>query len=145
VSERKKDPDYLKSKVTTGGGIVGSKKVPDDIYDAVILDFVQYKAVNKYKKDDEGRPLMKTNLRWIFEITGPDFEGEKVTGISTKSMNLKSKTYEWVSNMLGHGPDPDTDFDYRSLIGKAVRVSVEKSEKGFSNVVDILKPKGRKE
>jgi len=143
-SERKKDPDYLKSKVTTGTGTgVGSKKVEDDVYEAVILDLIPYEALNKFKKDEEGNFLKKTNLRWVFEITGPDFVGEKVTGISTKSMNIKSKTYEWVSNIFGHGPEADSEFDYLTLIGKPCRISTEKSDSGWSNAVDVLKPKRR--
>lgn len=91
-------------------------------------------------------------LRWSFQLTSKQHEGETVTGytptkfVCTQDGQPLSKAANWASACLGGEPLPDGDLNPNSLYGKKVTVVVESkfSDDGqtFRNkVVNVLPAK----
>lgn len=73
---------------------------------------------------------------WTFAVTGPDGPAEVSRRTSTK-LNSQSIAGEFVEALLGRKIQPREEVDLDDLIGRHATLTIETSEKGFSNIMDI--------
>lgn len=64
-------------------------------------------------------------LKWKFELTGPDTSGKTLSAWCSQNFSIKSKLYAWTLAAFGGNPIPETyAFDSDDVIGRNVRLVV---------------------
>ena len=110
----------------------GVPDIEEGTYDATL------KAITEKEVDSpEG---VREFLAWDFDVV---IEGEtvEVGGASSKTFSPKSKSFEWMTNILNRtlkvGESIDVEDD---LVGKPCRVLIGKNSQGYPKVEKVLAP-----
>jgi hypothetical protein len=134
---RKVDPNYLKGSVTSGGG--GTEKLPEDIYDAELVNIQIIKLPSIYANGE-----LKDSYEWFFQIINDrDYTGKVLRGVSSLSLHENSKANAWASAIMGVSLRVGEQVDLAALFGKPCRIKVESNKNGYSTVTDVLKVSSR--
>jgi len=140
----KDDPDAFTLRSGSGKP---PRRIPEDRFELKILGFDKLLDMpNKYKKGET-----KDMLKWFFEIVNdPDYEGEKVGGLTAFSIHEKSITYKWLCEIYGRTITKEeqqkglSSKELLALIGKVVEGKIVMKENGWPTVVEVMKLPSRR-
>lgn len=79
-------------------------------------------------------------LRFVFELLGSEYEGRRVSTLTSHKFSPTTKLGRLVKGMLGREPGEGEDFAPESLIGQRFQVKMEpKASNGrtFYNVAEV--------
>ena len=118
--------------------IGGAASLEPGTYEATLI------GLEHFEYDDGEAP--KTLRRWTFgtdELDPATGEPISIDGVSSLARGPKSKSYLWLTALLGKAPEPGK-FTASSLIGRPCMITVELNEAGYSKVVAVVPPPKRK-
>lgn len=106
-----------------------SRSIPSGIYDATVIELTATE-----------HPQYGAGVVWTFEV---EHRGDRahVTGITSRKLNPKTKMWSWIKAFKIDPLSGPEDFNLKCLIGKKIRIKVEKSvkrEQQFSNVSELI-------
>lgn len=85
---------------------------------------------------EAGIPTSFGNARKWYFLVDVNGSGEELTALTSENTGPQSKTYGWLTALLGRAPQAGETIE--DPTGKTVLIQVEKNEKGFPKIVAVL-------
>lgn len=93
-----------------------------------------YKA--QLTRVESGIPTSFGNARKWYFLADVNGEGEELTALTSENTGPQSKSYQWLTVLLGRAPSAGETI--QDPTGKTVMVQVEKNDKGFPKIVALI-------
>lgn len=117
-------------------------ELPFGLYNAHLLSVDECESRLTMPKAD-GSPPDPVAWQWTFRIADGPHEASELSGITSRTYSMKSKSFAWAA-ALGH-PGGGADFDASLIEGKPckIKVDVQDSKSGdgstWNTILDVTK------
>lgn len=134
-AKRQANPNYLRGKAATGA----PSNVPEGVYEAILVT-IREKTIDAVSRFDPEETIQE-RWEWVFQIVkeDPDYAGETITGLTTRSYHDKSTAYKWGCELMGKTYQVGEEVDYLKCIGKVCQIKVTLNQKGYPKLDNVLR------
>ena len=124
--------------ITISAGAPASDLTPG-VYEVTLLDISEPRTIFPQSGPNAGKEVQLRD--WVFSLE----DGTEVTGSASTASGPKSKTYAWLTALLGGTPPAvGTSYPKSQLIGREALATIAIDEGGWAKITNLsARPKAR--